>query len=280
MANMKIRVLSDLHIEFHPFRIPPAAHDAETVLVLAGDIGVIHRRSELEGFLRAAAQQFRAIVYVLGNHEYYRGQWPQALDVLRSWPLPANVHVLERQTVQIDGIVFVGTTLWSDFEGGNQEVMRAAGQAMNDFHYIRRPGNAGNDDDDGARALTPGDVLEDHYRSRAWLQATLEDLHRRGQRCVVVTHHGVSLQSVHADYEGNAFNGAFVSDCEALFRQAAPELIVHGHVHNSFDYPLATARGSCRVVVNPRGYTRRDDTQENPLFDPGLTIELQGNDDD
>lgn len=267
---MKLRILSDLHIEFHPFSIPVTDHDAETVLVLAGDIGVIHRRDELESFLRAAARQFRAVIYVLGNHEFYRGIWPDAMDELRDWILPGNVHILERQWVRIDDIVFVGATLWTDFDGGDVQVMQAAESILNDFHYIR----VGAGDESEQCRLRAQMVLDDHLESLDWLDATLSRFRKRGERCVLVTHHGVSTYSIHETYRDNDLNGAFVSDCAALVERTRPELAIHGHVHNSFDYRLGDSSGNTRVLVNPRGYTRRDDSQENPMFDPFLTIDL------
>lgn len=268
---MKLRILSDLHIEFYPFAIPRTTEDDQTILILAGDIGVIHQREELESFLRAAAKQFRAVIYVLGNHEFYRGVWPDAQDALRTWNLPDNLHVLERQWVRIDDIIFVGATLWTDFEGGDAHIMEAVENTLNDYHYIRvSPGN-----DTEECKLKPTMILDDHRRSLAWLDKTLGEFHRRGERCVLVTHHGVSHLSIHDTYRDNPLNGAFVSDCTALIERSRPELAIHGHVHNSFDYRLGRKPNETRVIVNPRGYTRSDDTQENPVFDPVLTIDLE-----
>lgn len=267
---MKLRILSDLHIEFHPFSIPTTDHDKETVLILAGDIGVIYRRDELQAFLRTAANQFRAVIYVLGNHEFYRGIWPDAMAALRDWALPDNVYVLERQWVRIDDIIFVGATLWTDFDDGDKHVMQAAERTLNDFHYIR----VGAGDESEHCRLRPQMILGDHYESLAWLDATLSEFRRRGERCVLVTHHGISLTSIHETYRDNALNGAFVSDCTALVERTRPELAIHGHVHNSFDYQLGSDTEGTRVLANPRGYTQRDDTQENPTFDPFLTIDL------
>lgn len=267
---MKLRILSDLHIEFHPFDIPPMDDDDETVLILAGDIGVIYRAAELESFLREAAARFRAVIYVLGNHEFYRGIWPDAMQALRGWNLPGNIHMLERECVQIDDVVFVGATLWTDFDGEDRSVMQAADQSLNDFHYIRV--NAGTDAE--ADRLKPEHVLDDHNRSRAWLTTTLGALRAQGKRTVLVTHHGISRLSIHESYRDNPLNGAFVSDCVGVLKRTGPELVIHGHVHNSFDYRLATEFGSTRIVVNPRGYTQCDATQENALFDPLLTVDL------
>lgn len=267
---MKLRILSDLHIEFHPFAIPQTGHDQETVLILAGDIGVIHRRAELESFLRSAASQFRAVIYVAGNHEFYRSVWPDALEGLRSWNLPENLYVLERQSIEIDDITFVGVTLWTDFDGEDARVMQAADQTLNDFHYI-----SVNTSGAGLDRLTSQHVLDDYKRSLNWLGTTLSSLRTRGKRCVLVTHHGISRLSIHESYRDNPLNGAFVTDCEDLLKRTRPELVVHGHVHNSFDYVLGTHADATRVVVNPRGYTRCDDTQENPVFDPFLSINLE-----
>lgn len=263
---MKLRILSDLHIEFHPFTIPRTEHDAGSVLILAGDIGVIHRRAELESFLRSAAGQFRAVIYVLGNHEFYRGIWPDAKDDILGWSLPDNVYLLERQWVQIDDIIFVGATLWTDFDGDDLSVMLEAERTLHDFHYISVHGT----DKTMPRAIGAEMMLQDHKQSLSWLYSTLNEVQAQGKRCVLVTHHGVSRLSIHESYRDDPLNGAFVSDCTHLLEQTRPELVIHGHVHNSFDYVL----GSTRVVVNPRGYTRTDDSQENPAFDPFFTIDL------
>lgn len=268
---MKLRILSDLHIEFHPFDIPRMDDDARTVLVLAGDIGVIHHRSQLESFLRHAAAQFREVIYVVGNHEYYAGLWPDALEVLRSWRLPDNLHVLERECVTIDNVLFVCATLWSDFDGGDRDVMREAAQVLNDFYYIRTQPDKTSE----PRRLVPSDILSDFQRSVEWLDQTLEHAHSQSRACVLVTHHGVSRQSIHDTYRDNSLNGAFVSACDGLLKRYRPLLAIHGHVHNSFDYYVGTTTAQTRVLVNPRGYTRQDDTQENLFFDPYLTIELE-----
>lgn len=269
-TDMKLRILSDLHIEFHPFAIPALEDDAHTILILAGDIGVIRRGDELLSFLQHAARQFRAVIYVMGNHEYYAGVWPDAANTLLGWDLPANVYVLGRTSVCIDGVVFVGATLWSDFDCGSSDTMQDAAHTLNDFHYIKTPGAS-----DVPRNLLPQDVLADHQKSLDWLDRTLSIFQAERQPCVLVTHHGVSRLSIHEDYKDNSLNGAFVSACDWLIQKTRPVLVVHGHVHNSFDYYIQGDAGSTRVVVNPRGYTRRDDTQENPSFDPFLTIDLE-----
>ena len=68
--NMRLHILCDLHLEFGSTRIPPANAD---VVVLAGDI---HLGREGR---RWARNQFphKPIIYVLGNHEFYRHSLPE-----------------------------------------------------------------------------------------------------------------------------------------------------------------------------------------------------------
>lgn len=64
---MKLHLLSDLHLEFSTFE--PTATEAD-VVVLAGDIALGTR-----GITWARqAWSDKEVVYVLGNHEYYRSE--------------------------------------------------------------------------------------------------------------------------------------------------------------------------------------------------------------
>lgn len=264
---MLCRILSDLHLEFHPFTIPALAADAESVLVLAGDIGAVSQPEPLHEFLVRAGQQFRAVIYVLGNHEFYLSRWPGALARIRGWGLPANVHVLERDVVEIDGVAFVGATLWTDFDRGRPVAMIAARHHMDDFQLIGR--DLDPESPDQRPRFLPEHALADHRRSRAWLSQTLGELCDHGKKAVLVTHHGITPGAIHERFRGSSLNGAFVSDLTPLLRKTKPALAIHGHVHDSFDYVVHDTR----IVTNPRGYTRVAYTQENKKFDPRLTIE-------
>lgn len=267
---MKIRLLSDLHLEFVPFSIPPMDGDSETVLVLAGDIAPIVRRNLLEGFLREAAARFRHVCFVPGNHEYYDAVWPDALDELGTWGLPANVHVLQRGSVQVDDVVFLGTTLWTDMAGEDPETMQLAQRMLFDYRVISQVDESSTSGEPAA--LTPTRIVDEHRRSRQWVESCLCELLPQGRKVVLITHHGVTLDSVHERFRGNPLNPAFVSDLQEFLLAHPPTLAVHGHVHNSFSYRVAGV--GPRVVVNPRGYMRKDGTQENPEFDPCLVLEV------
>ena len=77
---MKIHVLSDLHLEFQGFS--PTSHDAD-VVVLAGDIDLLARGVEW------ANKTFDCpVIYVAGNHEYYKGHLDRTLQKMREKALP------------------------------------------------------------------------------------------------------------------------------------------------------------------------------------------------
>lgn len=102
---MKIRVMSDLHIEF--FNFEPIEVPAD-VIVLAGDIlpehyGLVWARKAFPD---------RPIVYVMGNHEYDDAHDEHVLDRAREQAAKQRVHLLENDQAMIDGVRFLGTTLW------------------------------------------------------------------------------------------------------------------------------------------------------------------------
>ncbi len=245
---MKLHVLSDLHTEFGAFSLPEVGAD---VLILAGDVGVGNRG------LAFAAQAARPVVYVPGNHEFYRQDLSLLAELRRA--APPKVHLLEDEEVRIGGVRFLGTMLWTDFalfgaEERELAMLRAA-MMMNDFRLIA---------DHGA-AFTPAAAYRRHRASRAWLEARLAEPF--GGPTVVVTHHAPSAHSVPGRYAGDLLSAAYASDLEALITRHRPALWIHGHTHTSYDYKIAATR----VVCNPRGYFPQ---ALNPDFDPALVVEV------
>ncbi len=84
-----------------------------------------------------------------------------------------------------------------------------------------------------------------------------------------LTHFAPARASIHPRFEGSPLNACFVSDLQARILRWQPQLWLHGHVHDSFDYAL----GRTRVVANPRGYAPGGKV-ENARFDPSLVIEV------
>ena len=106
---MELQILSDLHIEFAPYEMIDTDAD---VVVLAGDIHLGER-----GFKWARDNiPDKVVVYVLGNHEFYKAATPRLIEKLTDRAAGTNIHVLENRSVAIGGIRFLGCTLWTDFD--------------------------------------------------------------------------------------------------------------------------------------------------------------------
>ncbi len=253
---MKVHVLSDLHLGVHDMQRPLTDAD---VVVLAGDIGPPRLAA-------AWALRFgKPVLYVLGNHEFYGGHIDSTATEFERLCAGTQVHLLDDDEIVIGGVRFLGSTLWTDFllqgdGGAKQLAVDAAQRFMRDFSRIRSG-------DNGDALFTPADAAARFARHAAWLDARLNTAH--GGPTVVITHHAPSPRSIHPRFAGSALNACFVSDAEHLVGAARARWWIHGHTHDSFDYEL---NGS-RVVCNPRGYARNG-VNENPLFDPGFTIEV------
>jgi predicted phosphodiesterase len=251
---MKILVLSDLHNEYKVFE--PVKTDAD-LIVLAGDIdngdaGILWARKTWPD---------HKIVYVIGNHEYYSRDYAETLVLLRQTALTRDIHLLENNDAVIDGVRFLGATLWTDFEyfGADQKAMamEVGLHRLNDFKLIRF-GELG--------AFTPALSVDLHNKSLAWLKCKLDEPF--DGKTVLVTHHLPSSKSVPERFMNTPLSGCFVSNLDYLFGKM--DLWIHGHTHDCCDYE---ANGT-RVVCNPRGYITPKHGVENFDFDPAKVVEI------
>nr|WP_093167209.1 metallophosphoesterase [Variovorax sp. YR216] len=253
---MKLNVLSDLHLGFSHYDRP---HNDADVVVLAGDIS--RPREAVDWALRLD----KPVLYVIGNHEFYGGSIDGVAEEFRRLCAGTLIKVLDDNGAIVDGVRFLGTTLWTDFELFGDEDKRSAAMTeaqgmMRDFSRIRRC--------QAEPALfTPQDSIGLFRRHSAWLDDMLATPHEGPT--VVITHHAPSRRSIHPRFADSLLNACFVSDAEHLLGEDRVRLWIHGHTHDSFDYLV---RGT-RVICNPRGYAK-DGVNENPLFDPNLTIDV------
>jgi len=247
---MKIQILNDLHIEFLDYVIPKTDAD---VIVLAGDIGI-----GLEGLEWLHEQEIeKPVIYVLGNHEFYHHDI-SLIDELKKNAKP-NIHVLNNSHVTIDGVRFLGCTLWTDFDYfGEAEKNMAMGFAksrMADFSTVSYKGEI----------FSPQNSIELHNESRDWLNGMLGESYPG--KSVVVTHHAPSALSVHPRYAKDLLTPAFVSSLEHLMDERRVALWIHGHMHDAVDYEVH----GTRVICNPRGYVRYE---RDTGFNPELVVEV------
>lgn len=275
---MAFLLASDLHCEFAPFDFPVFDTDKDDVLILAGDIGVVGTPSSF-ACVKPWIPRFKHTIMIQGNHEPYGESilrvLPKQKEIFKDQIATGKLSVVNNEVIRVDNVSYICATLWTNYYGGNPIIMQTVRGALNDYKYIR----TGNYGDPYLRRINPHDLLNEHIISKDFIFTNIEKEKAAGQKTVVVTHHGCSTKSIHAQYQGDPVNWGYVSDLELRIVDAQPDIMVHGHTHHSFDYMI----GNTRVVVNPRGYAREihrlgkptgEYVNENEEFNPTLRIEI------
>lgn len=241
---MKIQFFSDLHLEFNPLAIETTQAD---VVVFAGDIHIGHKA--LDWFQQQKI--YCPIIYVLGNHEYYRHIYQKLIRKLMEATAKTNIHVLENRSIALDGVAFHGATLWTNFElfGDAPSTGYFCQMRMNDYRFIRR--------EPSYSRMRSIDIAMIHKNSMLWLGESLDSSAARIN--VVVSHHAPSTCSLAANERNEILSAAYASQLEPFIKLHKPDYWIHGHIHHHNDYYI----DQCRVVSNPRGYGARS----NSAFD-------------
>ncbi|CAO1660401.1 metallophosphoesterase [Vreelandella arctica] len=236
---MRLRILSDLHLEFFDGSRELPEVDAD-VVILAGDI---HRKSEGLAWARHRFPD-RPIIYVPGNHEFYGTCMPQLREELAREAERLNIELLDNRAVTLDGVRFYGTTLWTDFalyaNDPTQNPAHTESKAlryMPDFKIVQSsPGVT----------LTPQMSQELHSEALGWLENALAQPFNGPK--VVISHHAPLHDCIPGQYLGDALSPAFASNLPQLMGKM--DIWVHGHVHE----PVDILRNGTRVIANPGGY--------------------------
>jgi len=222
---MRIGVHSDFHFENHADHGDAILNEIKDVdvLVIAGDFE--NDGGLIDAFGHACAK-FKHVVYVIGNHEVWESSFSKIRAVLaRASKMYPNLHVLDNQVAVINGVRFLGATMFFP----NQPDNVLFEKYMVDFQ------------------------LAENYREEVYIE------NERAQQFlyanampgdIIVTHHLPCHKSIHPMYERDALNRFFLCDMEHLISSQRPAAWIHGHTHFSFDYIF----DETRIVCNPFGY--------------------------
>jgi len=278
---MKVDLCSDLHLEFGDLELPGG-----DILIVSGDACEARyldkisygpdtvyfafedprkKKTRFYRFFEEECSKYRKTIMVMGNHEHYGGRFETTYDQIRS-NLPAHVQLLEKETVEIDGVLFIGATLWTDMNGGDALTMYHLKSGMNDYRTVTMKRG------EIYHKLTPERTLEEHIRTKQYIEQVLSNNQEREKPLpvVMVTHHAPSKLSIKPQYENDhLMNGGYSSDLSD-FMSDHPEIKIwtHGHTHDEFKYRV----GETTVLCNPRGYhgyETRADTWTTKWFDIG-----------
>ena len=136
---MRIAVTSDLHLEFGDIVIKN--EESADLLILGGDICVAKKLTpEVKDFFQRVSFEFPEIIYIMGNHEHYNGDYAKSgeriQNMLDSFNI-RNIHLLDRGTLHLGDFTFIGGTLWTDFNRRDPITLHAAGSMMNDYRGVK-----------------------------------------------------------------------------------------------------------------------------------------------
>ena len=262
----RLWIFSDLHQDWADNAWDPSAHvpaGGFDIAVVAGDVHM-----PLTKAIDWLGDRLPGVptVYVPGNHDFWwdrsddRYMFDDVVARGRDKASQHGIHLLLDDAVILDGVRFVGGTLWTDLRLGSWSsghALNTSRRFMNDYKRIRR-GRSGHH-----KYVRPADTLALHRLTSSFLDAQLSA--SCALPTVVVTHHAphaCSLPDANMD-----LRWCYASDLGSLIDRGQPDLWVHGHIHDRADYRL----GKTRIVCNPRGHI---DDASAKAFDPSLMIEL------
>ena len=251
---MKFQIVSDLHLEFNrelKFEdvIEPCAPD----LILAGDIGHIIDLDRIKPFLRKCLSAFRNVVYILGNHEYYRDvktdtfgrekTMKELIGMLRDFAEKIStkshiLHIVDKSVIVVGDVCIAGCTLWSKPEVPVPPfIVRISDMSTSVYNKL-------------------------HTGCVRFVNKAIEYAERKKLKLLMIIHYPpVEDLAVRTD----KFRSLYSSDLEHLTKKV--HTWVYGHVHKNSDY---VNKYGCRLVSNQKGKPK--DGAED--FSPAKVIEI------
>ncbi len=254
---MKIQYASDLHLEFrenssflnhHPLTV------SGEILILAGDIGYIGDENySRHPFWDWASENYRQVIVIPGNHEFYKMFDIDKLHDGWSWEIRKNIscyyNVVQSLT---DETELITTTLWGHIK--LQDAFQTE-SAITDFRRIRHG--------DGLLDWTRFNA--EHDRCFRFLEQSVQQ--SKSKHIIVATHHVPSFELMAPEFKGSSLNGAFTVELGNYIAGSPIEYWIYGHSHRNIDKTI----GNTRCVSNQLGYVFNN---EHLTFNPGACIEI------
>jgi Icc-related predicted phosphoesterase len=241
---MRIQVISDLHLEWHKDYgksfIRHMPNDSIDILCVAGDLTAY---PQVEWVLKELCNKFSKVIYILGNHEHYGSDFISINQMMErlSKSIP-NLYWLENKREIINGIPFIGATLWFAETPDTHKHKHH----LSDFGEIRNFEPVVYHKSDESAKFLANNILKGD---------------------IVITHHMPSYNSVVPQFKNSVLNSYFVRDMEQEIVTLEPAIWIHGHTHISMNYIFHNTK----VICNPFGYAGYE---ENQQFKDLLIIEV------
>lgn len=249
---MKIRYMSDLHLEFLNSKqldnfIKKIPSGMDEICVLAGDIGDPYS-SNYDKFINYMSNHFRKIFIIAGNHEYYNKKTIEETNLFMKEYFQKfnNITFLNNEYEIYGDYCFVGTTLWSKITNPLYKINDV--YEIVDFDYIK-------------------------YNELNELSIQfLENVVSNHTNCVIITHHMPSQKLIDEKYKTPSmapYNQWFYCDMDEFIEKNKNNIKcwIYGHTHTKSNLLL----NEIPFICNPIGYPN-----ENKNINLSVTIELVG----
>lgn len=240
---MRISVHSDLHLEFTNHRkrwsdvISSVIDNDIQVVCLLGDIWKDANQA-CDFLLDFYAVCEADILFVVGNHELYYDS--SIADYKQLEHIFSKFKVLDKRTVEINGVNFIGATLWatlSPIEGWSQtDIKYLIYRGIADFRKIP--------------SWSISRMVSEGNQDIRYIQSTLKKHKKKGLKSVVLTHFSPLRKWPHSRYGLNALTAYFCNDYEKIIEDHKPYGWFFGHTHDN----ICGFVGSTMLGTNQAGY--------------------------
>lgn len=230
--------LSDLHLEtdkkLSDFNNIVSKKNAD-VAILAGDIAT---GTDAIYFINHLINLGYIVIYVLGNHEF----WGHEINnIIQNWrnisDKTEGLFFLEKDTLTINNIDFIGTCLWSSL--GTKDIsepidwfLKYALKNARDFELIKN--------------FKPDYMRRYFFDAKNYIFNQLNP----DRQQVVITHYAPSEQSSLDVFKGDTTRPLWFTELGHEIAYSNIIYWIHGHMHNSSDYFIYNTN----ILCNPRGY--------------------------
>lgn len=273
---MRICLVSDIHMEFGASfeNASKKLGDGGDVLIVAGDLTCSrffvplapdadqHKRN-MDKFVDQWTTKFKKTFYIMGNHEHYGYILPDGSRILSEYLAGTNVQVMDPGAEIVDDVLFIGGTLWTDFNGGDLKTQYTIRYSMNDFRciYRKHPDTLTYEERKHADPLfaqgmiTPEVIMEYHRRDSDFIKETLDN--NMDKKTVVFTHHAPTLACNGIGHGAGLIHGYCnqMDHVIEFYKQIA--VWCNGHTHSNHDF----YHGNTRLIANCRGYENYEDIE-------------------
>lgn len=260
---MKFILISDVHVDIMPWNwelLDSCSADCNTIVVsgdISNDIWIT------SNWLADLRLRFNNLIWVPGNHDFYNvgvhktklanselyEKYPYPMYVneiyshYKKWSQDHDIHMIHRDSVNIDNVLFTGATGWHNFVAGepfSKDQQIDAWQFKSADRIINWRGKTRDNE------VVEAAAYEDANYIRNSVSAT--DL-----PCVVVTHHLPNRLLSYAkpfDQIWTKLHGMFVNThCEDIINNNI-KYWCYGHTH----YRSMKTINGINYVCNPVGY--------------------------